>query len=195
MTWRHGRWPAGVTTASPGGSGPFSFRIRRQSSRMAGPPVRWMAPSTPPPPIRLELAALTMASTPSRVMSPRTSSTRVRPKTRVVTGPARTRGRARGAGGEGARGAHAPPRPDPGLPRADSVPGTVGHQELEPVPGRDLDGLAGLGISPNPGLVAPDDQLPDPRDRETVLGLLVGQRRQGLQVGRRGLLIQIHVLG
>jgi hypothetical protein len=35
-----------------------------------GPPARWMAPSTPPPPIRLELAALTIASVACLVMSP-----------------------------------------------------------------------------------------------------------------------------
>ena len=34
------------------------------------PAARWMAPSTPPPPSRLFLAALTMASTSSLVMSP-----------------------------------------------------------------------------------------------------------------------------
>jgi sugar phosphate isomerase/epimerase len=35
-----------------------------------GPPARWMAPSTPPPPASAELAALAMASTAIRVMSP-----------------------------------------------------------------------------------------------------------------------------
>ena len=37
---------------------------------MAGPPRRWMAPSTPPPPSSEEFAALTMASALCRVMSP-----------------------------------------------------------------------------------------------------------------------------
>src|SRR6516165_8940163 len=37
---------------------------------MAGPPRRWIAPSTPPPPSRDELAALTTASTRCAVMSP-----------------------------------------------------------------------------------------------------------------------------
>src|SRR5271157_139564 len=37
---------------------------------MAGPPARWMAPSTPPPPASAELAALTMAPAATRVMSP-----------------------------------------------------------------------------------------------------------------------------
>src|SRR5579872_5897773 len=37
---------------------------------MDGPPARWMAPSTPPPPASAELAALTITSARSRVMSP-----------------------------------------------------------------------------------------------------------------------------
>src|SRR5690242_18803248 len=37
---------------------------------MAGPPRRWMAPSTPPPPSSDEFAALTIASALRRVMSP-----------------------------------------------------------------------------------------------------------------------------
>src|SRR5262245_20213360 len=37
---------------------------------MAGPPRRWIAPSTPPPPSRDEFAALTTASTRCAVMSP-----------------------------------------------------------------------------------------------------------------------------
>src|SRR6188768_1170098 len=36
---------------------------------MAGPPRRWMAPSTPPPPSNEEFAALTTASTLASVMS------------------------------------------------------------------------------------------------------------------------------
>ena len=51
-----------------------SARSSRHSSRISGPPARWMAPSTPPPPSRELLAALTMASTRSSVMSPRTIS-------------------------------------------------------------------------------------------------------------------------
>src|SRR6478672_4312268 len=43
----------------------------RQASSSSGPAARWIAPSTPPPPSRLELAALTIASAPaSVVMSP-----------------------------------------------------------------------------------------------------------------------------
>src|SRR5262249_3725536 len=39
-----------------------------------GPPARWIAPSTPPPPANRLLAALTMASVAWPVMSPVTSS-------------------------------------------------------------------------------------------------------------------------
>src|SRR5690606_31561308 len=52
--------------ASPVGQPPSV----RHSARRPGPAARWMAPSTPPPPSRDELAALTMASTFARVMSP-----------------------------------------------------------------------------------------------------------------------------
>ena len=41
-----------------------------QSSSTAGPPARWIAPSTPPPPRIARLAALTTASTSCAVMSP-----------------------------------------------------------------------------------------------------------------------------
>src|SRR5439155_11426670 len=66
MTWRAlRRWPP-VILASPVLQ-PWS---RRHSSTRPGPAARWMAPSTPPPPSNDELAALTMASTSSAVMSP-----------------------------------------------------------------------------------------------------------------------------
>src|SRR5882672_1377801 len=58
--------------ASPVGQPPSV----RHSARSSGPAARWMAPSTPPPPNRLSLAALTMASTSRRVMSPSTTSMR-----------------------------------------------------------------------------------------------------------------------
>src|SRR5579864_2893839 len=44
---------------------------------MDGPPARWIAPSTPPPPASEELAALTMASTAMRVISPTTNCSRL----------------------------------------------------------------------------------------------------------------------
>lgn len=36
--------------------------MRLHFSIILGPPLRWIAPSTPPPPMRVELAAFTMAS-------------------------------------------------------------------------------------------------------------------------------------
>ena len=57
-------------TASPTLQPPCRLRMSWHSLRMASPPARWMAPSTPPPPRREVLAALTMASTLSFVMSP-----------------------------------------------------------------------------------------------------------------------------
>lgn len=47
------------------------FRVRHSASS-SGPAARWMAPSTPPPPSRLSLAALTMTSTFMVVISFRT---------------------------------------------------------------------------------------------------------------------------
>src|SRR5215204_3529120 len=55
-----------VILASPGGQWP----IFKHSSRRAGPAARWIAPSTPPPPQRASLAAVTTASTGNVVMSP-----------------------------------------------------------------------------------------------------------------------------
>ena len=52
-----------VITASPVGSLPIFATIFLHSSNIAGPPALWIAPSTPPPPIRLEFAAFTIAST------------------------------------------------------------------------------------------------------------------------------------
>jgi hypothetical protein len=77
MTHLAGSSPATVAAAWPGGkpSGRLVARRARQASRMAGPPRRWMAPSTPPPPSSDELAALTIASTSCSVMSPSTAVT------------------------------------------------------------------------------------------------------------------------
>src|SRR5689334_14118638 len=68
-----GSFPAPVATADPGGH----FPIRRHSSRIEGPPARWIAPSTPPPPARELFAALTIASAETWVMSPRRNSMEV----------------------------------------------------------------------------------------------------------------------
>src|SRR3954447_10852301 len=73
ITQRAGSRNPGVALASPGGQPPSG----RHAARRSGPAARWMAPSTPPPPRSDELAALTMASTASVVMSPRHASTAV----------------------------------------------------------------------------------------------------------------------
>src|SRR5208282_996330 len=69
MTYFAGRRPPVVRTALPAGRRPILATMRLHSSRIDGPPARWMAPSTPPPPSREELAALTMASVVSLAMS------------------------------------------------------------------------------------------------------------------------------
>src|SRR3990170_1163501 len=70
MTYRAFKLPPVVITALPVGQPP----IFRHSSIICGPPARWMAPSTPPPPLRPEFAAFTMASVSCFVMSPWTNS-------------------------------------------------------------------------------------------------------------------------
>src|SRR5689334_21596803 len=76
MTQRAARSPAVVATAWPVGrpSGRVVARSSRHASRIAGPPARWIAPSTPPPPSSELFAALTIASTSCFVRSPRTIS-------------------------------------------------------------------------------------------------------------------------
>src|SRR5450830_890189 len=77
MTNLAGSWPPGVMTASPVGR-PEGKTVRLSSwhaERMVGPPARWMAPSTPPPPKREPFAAFTMASTFWRVISPEMART------------------------------------------------------------------------------------------------------------------------
>src|SRR5947208_15891595 len=74
MTHRALGFPAVVATACPVGSPPpySPTRRARHSSRIAGPPLRWIAPSTPPPPSSVEFAAFTIASASCSVISPRT---------------------------------------------------------------------------------------------------------------------------
>ena len=74
VTFTSGRAIARVTFASPGSQPPSS----RHSARSRGPAARWIAPSTPPPPRSVELAAFTIASTASVVISPRSASIRSR---------------------------------------------------------------------------------------------------------------------
>src|SRR5207302_6305236 len=66
-TYFAGSLPAVVATALPVGQPP----ILRHSAMMVGPPARWMAPSTPPPPARAEFAALAIASASTSTMLPR----------------------------------------------------------------------------------------------------------------------------
>ena len=154
--------------------------MRRHSSRMAGPPARWMAPSTPPPPSRPELAALTIASVVSRVMSPRTSSSacaevRAAVRHRGVREPMRP-GEA-----EGARKDSGPLRPRAAAyfaPRTASL-AALATTNFRRCRAGILIGLAGLGVAAHARLVAAHDQLPDAGDREAVLGLLVGHARPG----------------
>src|SRR5579871_742110 len=61
----------GVATASPVAQRPIS---RQAACSRSHPAARWIAPSTPPPPARCSLAALTTASTSCRAMSPLTAS-------------------------------------------------------------------------------------------------------------------------
>src|SRR2546430_4222257 len=66
MIQRAGRRKPGVAWASPVGQPPRSARAASSS----GPAAEKIAPHTPPPRVRPELAAFTIASTASRVMSP-----------------------------------------------------------------------------------------------------------------------------
>src|ERR1043166_1526630 len=74
ITYRAFRFAPEVITACPAGRVPRCSRIFLHSASRAGPAARWMAPSTPPPPSREELAALTIASLDSSVILPTTSS-------------------------------------------------------------------------------------------------------------------------
>jgi hypothetical protein len=66
ITQRAGSSPPVVAFASPVAQPPR----RRHSSAIAGPAARWSAPETPPPGASDSFAALTTASTCSRVRSP-----------------------------------------------------------------------------------------------------------------------------
>src|SRR6266576_3303876 len=70
ITPRAGSRPAVVAFASPVGQPPR----RLDSARISGPPARWIAPSTPPPPSSDSFAAFTTASTACSVKSPTTNS-------------------------------------------------------------------------------------------------------------------------
>src|SRR6202022_4192388 len=66
MIWGARKQYPAVSRASPGGQPPSL----RHSARSSGPAARWIAPSTPPPPSSEVFAALTIASTRRREMSP-----------------------------------------------------------------------------------------------------------------------------
>src|SRR5436190_5005145 len=66
ITYSALRFPPVVTAAAPKAMGP----MRSHSSSIRGPPLRRIAPATPAPRIRSLLAALTIASTATSVMSP-----------------------------------------------------------------------------------------------------------------------------
>ena len=68
--------PRAALRRSPSPRRSRSRRAAGTPSRIAGPPARWIAPSTPPPPSSELLAALTIASTACAVMSPCTSRIR-----------------------------------------------------------------------------------------------------------------------
>jgi hypothetical protein len=61
-------WPQLVATVRNG-----SQVVERVLRPSPSPAASWIAPSTPPPAIKYSFAALTIASTRSRVMSPRTT--------------------------------------------------------------------------------------------------------------------------
>ena len=73
--------PASRQPVAAGGLGIPGIASAQRAALLqrSGPAARWMAPSTPTPPSRLALAALTMASTSSVVMSARTTSAQRQP--------------------------------------------------------------------------------------------------------------------
>ena len=88
-----------VATAAPAGSPRVApARSARQARPISGPPARWIAPSTPEPPSRLELAAFTTASTCWAVMSPSTTSNRIRSLRSAVAGSGHRARRAQASG-------------------------------------------------------------------------------------------------
>ena len=75
ITQRQGSLPAPVTTAPPTGTGAFA----RDSRWISSPPLRTIAPATPPPCASAVLAAFTIASVASSVRSPTTTAIWPRP--------------------------------------------------------------------------------------------------------------------
>src|ERR1700687_3861412 len=100
MTCPAGKRYPRVSRASPGAQPPSV----RHSASSSGPAARWIAPSTPPPPSSEALAALTMASTISRVMSPSSTWIRSRsPSSLAIACPVENRSRRDAAGSSSGR--------------------------------------------------------------------------------------------
>src|SRR5512144_64654 len=116
MTYRAGSRKPGVMRASPVGQPPAAAHAAASS----GPALAWMAPHTPPPAASISLAALTMASTRSVVMST------IRATSSSMAGSS-----ARRSGGRGARR----PRAAGPVPRVHPPPATRGQEPRERDPG------------------------------------------------------------
>src|SRR5215208_3711020 len=70
----------------------------------------------------------------------------------------------------------------------DGILGGLGDAELDHLLGRNLNGLAGRGVSPFTRLAVDQHELSDARDGEGALRLPVGQFRLGFHERRRLLL-------
>ena len=67
----------------------------------------------------------------------------------------------------------------PILLRAENgVFGSFGHTKLHDPLGLDLDGFTGSGVATDPGLAINQHQLAETRNGESILGVLVGKRRE-----------------
>src|SRR5262245_3724332 len=80
MTWRAFSRKPSVIRASPVWQPP----IFRHASRSSGPAARWIAPSTPPPPMSEVFAAFTTASTSCSTMFPAMTTSRARSSTVAI---------------------------------------------------------------------------------------------------------------
>ena len=106
---------------------------------------------------------------------------------------AHLRARRKGKGREERAGLPAPGVSTSGAERG--VLGRLGHHELQPPAGGNLHFLAGLGIPPHPRLVVAHHELPDSGNREAVLGLLVREVGQRLEIRGRRLLRDVDLFG
>src|SRR5450759_3334479 len=112
ITQRAGRAPAPVATAVPAGV-PYACRAR-SSAMISGPPARWIAPSTPPPPASAAFAALPIASAAIAVLSPSTRTSSPAPNWCSISPP---RGRLPYVAGPG----HSAPARGPRTARNDQI--------------------------------------------------------------------------